>query len=274
LFRGQHEAVSVDLEGNGWEGIDDITVGEDTFSGSVNLSTQFGVEVIDLLLWSNEERSSTVQNGFALSSSTPSQAGGSENNVVHIKFPVGLRGQRGIFEVSSVERAVNTTENKSTSVRSSWVVGEPEGEDRAADEFLVQNVVPDRGDVVNRDGFKSHAEKTVEFSDDESNSGLLGGLSEGLALNLKVGNAKDVSAQEARERAAAVSDGEFRSVCLIGGRFGRVVFVMCFASKIEGTAFGGWDPQVGRASVEDDSELLWRSTKSDGSIVLGILEVS
>jgi len=49
---------------------------------------------------------------------------------------------------------------------------------------------------------------------------------------------------------------------------------MCLTSFVGLRAFGGGDPQVARSSVKDYKEVLCGSSNGDGTIVLGILEVS
>jgi hypothetical protein len=56
----------------------------------------------------------------------------------------------------------------------------------------------------------------------------------------------------------------------VGAGLGRVIAVVGATRNIGDGASGRWNPKVGRASVEHNQELLWWSTKSDGTVVLGL----
>lgn len=83
--------------------------------------------------------------------------------------------------------------------------------------------------------------------------------------------AKFIISDGAVQLTAAVSDEKFVSGRFAGTRLSALIFLVQNASH----ALAGFtrDPQVGRASVEDDLETLAGCTDGDLAIVLGILVV-
>lgn len=66
-------------------------------------------------------------------------------------------------------------------------------------------------------------------------------------------------------------DGEFGSVGYVGGTFIVIVFVVKIASNLEPRTLLGRHPEVGRAGVRDNGELLLGTTNADLDVVLGVL---
>jgi len=99
VFGGQYERVRIDDDGDVGKLVDDVTVGEDALAVDRD-GTQFQVQIVDILFWSNNQGGARVSDGLA-SAGAPAERCVSELDVAQSKFPVGFRGERGVLEVAS-----------------------------------------------------------------------------------------------------------------------------------------------------------------------------
>lgn len=156
---------------------------------------------------------------------------------------------------------VDTSEDSLRGITLSVGVAEVESEDLLVEEALVDHVVEWWDDLVDGDGVESKTKDTVEAAERESQSWLLGGLSEVLALDLQVADGEVVVRDESLHAAGAVVDLERGSVGLVRVGLGGVILAVEVAG--DGAALLGWNPKVGGAGVEDDLEGLWWIAEGD-----------
>jgi hypothetical protein len=122
--------------------------------------------------------------------------------------------------------------------------------------------------VVDRDGVIGQTQDTIEATEGESQTGLLGSLGKVLALDLEVTDLDIIVGDETRQAAGSVVDLELTAVLLVGGRGRRVVLGVEVAG--DAAALLGRNPEVGAAGVEDDLEALGRVTDGDLGEVWGL----
>jgi len=272
IGRLQGEGVSVDGNGDVREGVDDVAAGEDSFS-VFDYGAQLGVQGVDFLGGADDEGSSGVADGLAFFGLAPVEAGSSEGEVVDFELPVGFGSEGGIHGRSGESGSINGAKSQFSSGGGSGILRQPEREDGLGYEALADQIVPDGSNVVNRDGVITESEDSVEFGDNKGESGFSGGFSEVLVLDLKASDGDGVLADEASQRSSSVLDRERSSVGHIGRRGFAVVFLVELASKISDGASLGRNPQVRGSSVEDNVEILGRSSNGDGSVVLSVVIV-
>lgn len=156
---------------------------------------------------------------------------------------------------------VDTSEDSLGVITLSVGIAEVESEDLLVEESLVDHAVEWWDDLVDGDGVESKTKDAVEATERESQSWLLGGLSEVLALDLQVADGKVVVGDESLHAAGAVVDLKRGSVGLVGVGLGGVILAVEVAG--DRAALLGWNPEVGGAGVEDDLEGLWWIAEGD-----------
>jgi len=211
ILGGQSEGVAIDGDGDIREGVDDVAAGEDSFS-VLDDGAQFLVQGVDFLGGADDERGSGIADGLAAFGSAPVEAGSSEGNVVKLELPVGLSGKRGIGWGSGEFGSIDGAESQFSSGCGIGVLREPEGEDRLVDEALVDQIVPDWGNVVNRFRVVSKSKNSVEFGDNKGDSRFSGGFGKVLVADLKSSNVNGVLADETSQGSSSVLDREVGSI--------------------------------------------------------------
>jgi len=206
ILWSQNEGISVDGDGDIRKFVDDVTAGEDSFS-IFDDSSEFGVQSVNFLGWTDDEGGSGVANGLASARRAPSKTVASKREIVNAELPVGFRGDGGILERAGEFGRVDGAKSQFSSVASSGL-GQPESENGLGDETLAHQVVPNRSDVVDRDGFISHSEDSVEFGNDEGDSRFRSRFGENLVLDEESSKIDGVLAQETGQRTSSVLNRE------------------------------------------------------------------
>lgn len=147
---------------------------------------------------------------------------------------------------------------------------EPECEHGLVDEFLTDQVVPERRDVIDRDGVEGEAKNTIERGNDKRDAGLLGHLGELLSLDLETADIDVILGDETGNGTRTVLNGELGTVGAVRRGLGRVVLVVNIAAEHGPRALGGRDPEVAGAGVEENLEGLRRIADRDRTVVLGV----
>lgn len=188
-----------------------------------------------------------------------------ESNGVEVDLPVSLAAERNVLNIALVAGLVNTTKDN---LALALLVSQVEGKDGVIQELLVDHLVEGGDDVVDRDGVIGQTQDTIEATESESQTGLLGSLGKVLALNLEVADLDIIVGDETRQATGPVVDLEFTAVLLVGGRGRRVVLGVEVAG--DAAALLGRNPEVGAAGVENDLEALGRVTDGDLGEVWGL----
>jgi len=266
---GEREGVSTDDDVDGGEVGDGIAV-EDSLATSGG-STELGVEGVDAFGGTSDEGGSSVADGVASTAWAEVERGTADLEVVELELPPELSAQGLVDEVTSVESIVNTTEDELATAGSSWVLVEPEGEQGGRDESLSEEIVPQGGDVIGRDGVEGKSEDAIGLGLNKSQTGFRGSLSESLVLNVQSSDSNDILSDVTSNSSRSVLDGEGGSVSNISGRSRVSEAVVETASDVQEGALGGWNPEVAASSIEDHVEVLRRSSDGDWSVVLGLV---
>eukprot|EP00916_Digyalum_oweni_P022447 GHVL01037209.1.p2 GENE.GHVL01037209.1~~GHVL01037209.1.p2 ORF type:complete len:328 (-),score=26.81 GHVL01037209.1:337-1320(-) len=214
------------------------------------------VESGDLRGGSSDERGTGVSDGLAASLAELLRS--SHRHTVHLDLPVPLFGDWQVGEVARVFLGVTASQDQLSSLRCLGVSVKVEGESWLGDQALRYSVVERGHDSVHRDGLVAQSQDSVKLRGNEGDARLLGGLSEGLLLNLHAADSEGVGAEESSQTASAILDGEDGAVSNVGVGLSAVVFVVKQAGDIGELAFLRGHPQVGRAGVKHHLEvLLW-----------------
>jgi len=243
IVSGEGESVSVDDERDGGQ-----FAALRAVDGAIRASTDLLVQFVERLQGTDDQRCSSIGDGRA----GDAQRLAGDQNFAQFELPVGIRGNWDISKGTREASGIDLAEGEFTARISAVPFVQPESEQWLGDKSLRDEVVPDRSSVVNGNGIESHSEDTVESSVDESVAGLFHGFGEVLVFDVESSNVHSVLTDETSQRPGSVLDGESSSIRHVGGRFGTVIFVMGLASFVGCRAFGGWDPQVGGTSVEED----------------------
>jgi hypothetical protein len=243
------------------------------FSSENTNSSDLLVEGVHDGRGTSKERCSRISDGRASSGIAGSEALSSEQHIIEDELPVSLTGDIEVGEISSVVSLVNSSEDELTTNASIGVSVQPEGKCGGGDEVLSNHVVEHGNDAIDSDGLESKTEDTIELSEHESKSRLLGGLSKGLLLDLETCNGNNILGEETAHGTRTVLDAESSSIGNVGRTLGRVVFVVEVAGDDNERALGRRNPQVAGSSVEDNLESLSGGSNGDGSIVLSIINV-
>ena len=275
VLTSQIEVAARDDEGDNGEGVDSVARSKDALTLEVGPATELRVDLVDLVSGTGDQRGSGVTDGADTRERrvTGTDVLASNQNVVDVDGPVGLREERSIGDDTSVLGVVDTTEDQLTTGAVVGVLGQPEGENVLVNELLVHDVVPDGGDRVDRDGLESKTEDTIKLGSNEGDSGLGGGLSEGLAGDVEVGETEGILSEETGEPASTVLNLEVLAVGDGGGGGSAVVLVVSLTRDVTTTTGGGRNPKVGGTGIEDNGEGLRGSSKRNGTIVLGVTHI-
>jgi len=268
-LRGEGELGASDSESDVGHQRDQLAA-DNSLSIDNGDSSDFLVDLLDLGGGTSNEACSGISNSSATSGSAEAERGGSDGNVVNRELPVGLAGEFDESWGSSVFGRISSAQLQLTSVSAVGVSVEPEREHLLGNQVLSDDVVPGGNDIINRDGLEGHTQNSVELSGDERDTWETSGLSENLVGDGESTELEGVLAEETSHRSTSVGDVELLSIGHVCGGAGRVVLVVDVACDHCDGALGGRNPQVGGSSVEDNHEGLGRSTKRNGSIVLGI----
>jgi len=256
---------------------DESEVGESVKVGAVepealsarDHAAELRVDLVDELLGSSDHGCARVDDSLA--ALLTAESGSVVENGVHLDLPVVEVGERDPLEISLEELVVISSEGELSANDCTRVLGEIEGEHGLADESLVDEVVPDRGCVVDRDGIKGKTHDSVKLAKVKGDTVLLGDLTKVLVDNSQVAETDRVARDESVDASASVEDIEISSVGLVCAAGSAVITVVMAASKLSALLAG--NPEVGAASVEDDLEGLGRSSDSQRSkeLSLGIV---
>lgn len=203
----------------------------------------------------SDERSASVQNGTSVIQLSNVVT---QRNGVEVNLPVGLTAEGDGGQLALVVVLVNTTKGSHRAVAILVGIAKVESKHGLINLLLVHHVVERRDYLVDGDGVIAQTQDTVELTEDEGKAGLLGCLSEVLVLNLDVTNLDGVLRHETTQATRSVSDGEFGAVLLVGRR--RRGLVLVVKETGDGAALRRRHPQVGATRVQNDLELLGRST--------------
>lgn len=185
-----------------------------------------------------------------------------ERNRVEINLPVGLSSKRDLGHLASVVVFVNATEHCLGLI--TFAVGsvaEVEGKDGFVKHALVDHVVEWRNDLVHGNRVIPKAKNTIESAEGEGQARLAGRLTKVLVLDLQIANLNSILGDESSNTSRAIRNLKGRAILLVSRRLRRVVLRVEIAR--DRAAFGGWNPEVGAASVENDFELLGRGADGD-----------
>ena len=232
----------------------------DALSCNVRLAAELGVDLLRHRLGEGKEGGTGVHHGL----DRGSDRGSVEGDVVSHNLPVSLLRHRHPREVTNVLGVVNVSEGQ-LSVGS--VRGQVEGEHEVRDGTLLCKLEEWGEDSVHSNLRPSHSEDSVEVGSVPGDTRLLGRLSEvhGCA---KSTHREDVTVSDSLKPSASVLDRPLGSVGHVGRGLLGVVTVL---SEDLGEDSG--HPQVRASGVEDHLEVLWGCSDSDGTVVLGVLEV-
>ena len=232
------------------------------------LAAEDGEDVLDFGARSGDERCAGVDDGHA---GLVEEQRVAECDVLHRDDPVRLQDDVVVHDVASEACLVHAAEREHAAELGLGVLGHPERELRLLEHPAVDGVDPPRGRAVDGDGLEREPEDAVELPGVERRALLLRDLGEVLVGDAEPGALGDVVGHVAGGRARAVLDVEDGAVCLVRRRLGRVVAVVLLAGA--GLALGRRDPQVGRAGVEDDGELLCGRADGDRTEELRVLHL-
>jgi hypothetical protein len=261
LLARQREVNTVKSEDNGRKlsvTVNEVLLVVERARGGANSSG----ESLDVLRRSTEKRGSGIKDSV--------RSGGHrlaiKGHAVKTDHPVVLHDERDPLKITLELGAVVVAELKSTVLAVS--LAEVEGEEVLLSETLSEHVLERGGDVIDRDGLESHAEDTVELAHGEggAEAGDISDFGEDLVLDLLTVHGKDIVGEVALNGARTVHDLELSAIG--DERRGRVVVVSGVGAAVG--AVNGRDPEVSRASVEDDAELLSRATDRDLTEVLSV----
>mmetsp|Transcript_9762 Transcript_9762/g.17811 ORF Transcript_9762/g.17811 Transcript_9762/m.17811 type:complete len:400 (+) Transcript_9762:74-1273(+) len=258
----EREVLAFELDVDSWHSGQLGAIDGELLSHRHLSGTDGFVQFLDHVGRTSDERSSGVGNGVDVLFLHISNL-----KRFDLKLPVGLGAQRDVCEVSSVVLRVSAA-NDHFALLLLGLRAKVESEDLLG--ALVEKVVPDGLDAIDRDRLPGHSHDSVELSDLERHTGLVGSLSEGGTLDSLGSDSDVVLREEARERAAAVADGELGSVLLVSGGLGVVVALV---EVPRAALILGRNPKVGRTGVEHDVECLRRRADLDFAVVLGVHEV-
>lgn len=263
---GDAEVVASKSERQVWKRITLGTV-DAVLAVEALLGTDLLVEQLSKSAWESDEGSAGVKDDASLVDLGSLVA---EGDRIEVNLPVCLPAEWDLDHVAVVVVLVDTTKD---ALRFGPLLGvaEIEGEHGLIQKTLVNHVVEGGNHLVDRDGVIPKTHNTVETAECESKTGFRGGLCEVLVLDGKITNADCVLANVARKLARSILDLEIRAILLVGARIAVIVLGMQIAG--DGAAVLARHPQVGAAGVENDLEVLRRSSDGDLGEVLRIQEI-
>ena len=192
------------------------------------LGTDLLVQQLSKSAWEGDERSAGVKDGTHVVELGTLLA---EGDGVKVNLPVSLTSKGELGELASVVVLVDATEDGLGLSLLVVGVAEVEGEDRLVEQVLGNHLVERRGDLVDTDGIITQTEDTVESAKSESKTGLLGGFTEELVLDLDVTNLDSVLGDVTLNGTRAVSNSKVGAVLLVCRRAAVVVLVVEVASN-------------------------------------------
>jgi len=196
--------VTVQDDGDGGSSLQNGAVGENTLSVK-NEGTQLTVEFVDVAGGASDDGCSGISDSLA-ATSAPTKGLTVLLEVIHGELPVGLSSQRHVSDAASVASRVDATESNLTTGDCASSLAQPEGEERLRDKSLAQHVVPHGDNIIDRDTLEGQTEDTIELGSNKSQTRLLSGLSEHLALDIESTNTNVVLRQESTKRSRAILD--------------------------------------------------------------------
>lgn len=258
VFRGESEGHSVQ---------DEVNVGQGAQVGAIFLNgSDLSLDVKDGLGFSNQDRGTGIDDTILNTDHGVSV----DVDGVKLEEPVRLRDQRDVLEFSVVQTVVLTAQDHQRSFLSG-VLAQEEREG-----VVVQQVALDDGE---EEGSLSelgncrpgHTADTIKLGENEGNSAKFGDFSEQVVIDGKSSDGDVIGTGVTRDGSTSVRELERLSDGVIGGRFvGVVGFVQVTG---DGSALGGWQPQVAGTGIEKNGEGLRRGTDGQFSVVLGVFVV-
>lgn len=235
-------------------------------AGNDFLGADLGSDLLNDVRRTSQEGSTRVNDGLGLGGEGSTIDGETTKG----DLPVGSSQQVHPGEVTSELGLVVTTQGQLTEVLLG--VTKVETELSGLNQVLLNQVLEGGRNVVDREDREGKTQDTVELAKLVGSTKTRGisDLGEDLVLDNKTTHVQDILGLEARNRARTVLDVENGAVLDVSGRLGGSILGV---SATAGVALGGSNPQVRAASVEDDLELLGRSTEVDRTVVLRVLVV-
>lgn len=187
-----------------------------------------------------DQAGASVSDGLA---PTLTELGGSKLNTIHLELPIALAGDGDVSKVTLVMSGIGAAQEQlQINIIISFVIYTgigfvPHLAANLARRITVQVEAKDGLDLllshhVGKDGCYlvhgnvrvAHAQDTIELGRHKGHAGLTHGLGKGLIRNVNATHVDDVSGEEARETARAITDFEFFAVGLVrGGGLGVVL---------------------------------------------------
>jgi len=199
-----------------------------------------------------------------------------DSNRVHLELEVGGRREWDISTLhGSTVGLIDSTIGEDTAgdIVGGALLLEEDGEEASVDDVVGAGLDEWWGDIVNSQGLEGQSHDSI---DDVLFQVLIdrGGLSEDTVGDDQLGgshgaNTEGIHTQDSLSRAGTILNAPGLAIGLIGGRFGLIEEVLSLATL----ALRVGDPQVGRASVGDDHELLLGGSEGDIGDVFEVLVV-
>jgi len=234
--------------------------------GTADDAAKLAVDHVDLVSRASDHRGTRVDDSLAALLTADVVV--HEVDSVHLDLPVVPEGKRNVREFTLEESLIITTEGELTAHHARGVTSKPEGEHLPVNKTLLHELVPHRSSVTDRDSIKGKTKDTVELAESESHAGLLLDFSKVNTLNSKISKTDDIIADVTADVAAAVHDLKLGAIGLVSAALRGIVTAVELAGEL--SALAGRNPEVARASIEDNLELLRRSTDGDGAIELSL----
>jgi len=189
------------------------------------LSANLGVQHRSNISWQRNERSASVNRGTSV---LQLECLITKSHSLQFDFPVCLPANRGILDLASVKRVVNTAKDS----RASIILGgtNAEGHDSIIDETLVLHFVKGGNHPVHGDGVICETHDTVELAESERQTGFFNGLCKVQVFDLEVPDGDVITGDETFHGASTVADLEGGAIRFIRRGLARIIFGMQEAS--------------------------------------------
>lgn len=260
------------------EAISALTITENVGDGGEAVVVEAGValevdgveDLVDLAGRTGVEGGSGVDDGLTGAIGAEVEGTTIDFDVDHVNLPVELLVNLDVLNLAVVEVLIGST--KDDEGLALEVAGRVvEGEHVLGEEVLVDDVVED-GEVTGGGELgEGKTEDTVELDVHEDIALGTGDLAEGLLLDVDGTKVEVVRAEEAADTASTELDGHFDSLTLEGARETGLEVAVDLASR--GNTGITHDPEVSRASIEDNLELLTRGADLNNTNILRMVDL-
>lgn len=225
--------MSTELEGQVWKAVSLCAVNA-VLSVPSLLGTDLLVQELSKGGWQGNEGSASVEDGASVLHVGLLL---SELDRVELNLPVSLSAEWDLDKLARVVRLVDTAKDDLRLVVS---VTKIESEDSLVELALVDQVVEWWDNSVDGDGVVSETQDTIEAAEGESETWLLGSLSEILLLDGEVTDVEGVLGDETAQATRAVDNLEAGTVALVGAGSIGIIGLVKVASN--GATLLGWNP--------------------------------